>query len=145
MILEFRREIFLVCVMKMAFGGILHYLGINLFFYRKGYFLESGGEGWGEGNWIIKLTITLIIVVIITTSLLKSFPWMVNYLHKTNLQHLQIRSDRTINYILHYFISKQTSLFAENFSQAVTQSSIASVRISSFMSEYCSLNIQGKH
>lgn len=30
----------------------------------------------------------------------------------------------------------QTSLFAENFSQAVTQSSIASVRISSFMSEY---------
>ena len=32
--------------------------------------------------------------------------------------------------------AQQTSLFAENFSQAVTQSSIASVRISSFMSEY---------
>lgn len=31
---------------------------------------------------------------------------------------------------------KQTSLFAENFSQAVTHSSIASVRISSFISEY---------
>ena len=29
-----------------------------------------------------------------------------------------------------------TSLFVENFSQAVTQSSIASVRISSFISEY---------
>lgn len=36
-------------------------------------------------------------------------------------------------------VNKQTSLFAENFSQAVTQSSIASVRISSFMSEYWNL------